>query len=78
MTDKEDSQGGLVKGVVPPFQVPMPYCTKQRFAELSGQDIGIVEAQVDRGYIPSRKIGKHRMVNLARMWVDALNSELND
>jgi hypothetical protein len=58
---------------VPPFQIPLAVVTKQRFAELTGQDIGVVDAQVDRGYLPSIKIGKHRMVNLARLWVDSLN-----
>ncbi len=62
---------------VPPFQIPLALITRQRFSELSGQDIGIVDAQVDRGLLPSVKVGKHRMVNLARLWVDALNQELN-
>ncbi len=68
--DIEDTEQPLPQ--VPPFQIPLAFVTKARFAELTGQAVGIVEAQVDRGLLPSKRIGKHRMVNLARLWVDAL------
>jgi len=70
----EKEQGRVT---VPPFQIPLAVVTKQRFSELTGQDIGVIDAQVDRGLLPSVKVGKHRMVNLARLWVDALNQEVN-
>ena len=74
LEESQDINEVLTSPVCPPFQIPLAYVTKQRFSELSGQKIGIVDAQVDRGYLPSRVIGKHRMINLARLWVDALNA----
>lgn len=70
-TSESSDSNSLVN--VPPFQIPLPYITKQRYSELTGQEIGVVNAQVNRGHIPSRLIGKHRLVNLARMWIDALS-----
>jgi len=72
LDESQDPPEVFQSSVCPPFQIPLAYVTKQRFSELSGQKIGVVDAQVDRGYLPSKVIGKHRMVNLARLWVDAL------
>jgi hypothetical protein len=63
----EDERLGLVTSSVPPPN-PDPYITRQRYAELSGAPIGIVDAWVDRGHIPSKVIGKHRLVNVALLW----------
>lgn len=73
--DIYDQEQGDQKIPVPPFQIPLAFVTKQRFSELTGQDLGIIDAQVDRGLIPSKKIGKHRMVNLAKLWVYALSED---
>ena len=42
-----------------------PVLTKERFAELSGLEVGVVRGMLDRGYLPSVKLGRHRLVNLA-------------
>jgi hypothetical protein len=68
---EEDSDGQDVPPV-PPFQIPIPYITRQRYSELSGVPLGVVDAWVDRGYIPSKIIGRHRLVNIAAMWKDAV------
>jgi hypothetical protein len=60
---------------VPPLQGMVPYMTKQRFSELSGVPLGVVDAWVDRGYIPSRVIGKHRLVNMALLWKGAFDEQ---
>lgn len=77
MQEHQENQEAQAPGIrdnvpVPPFQIPMPYVTKQRFSELSGLDIGVVDAHVDRGYLPSKRIGRHRLINLARLWAEAL------
>lgn len=43
----------------------VPLMEKKRFAELTGFSEGAIEGWVERLYIPSIKIGKHRAVNLA-------------
>lgn len=72
MTCLDDDQG---QGLVPPFQIPLAVCSKKRFAELTGEELGVIEAQVERGYLPSVKIGKRRMVNLAKLWIMALSDD---
>lgn len=49
--------------------------TRERYSELSGVPIGVVDAWVDRGYIPSKIIGKHRLINLALMFRQALEQK---
>ncbi|WP_045223682.1 hypothetical protein [Methyloterricola oryzae] len=60
---------------VPPLQLLVPYMTRQRYAELTGLAPGIVDAQVERGYLPSRIFGKHRLINVAQLWKQALEEE---
>lgn len=43
----------------------VPVMTIERFAELVGLTAKTVEAQVHRGYYPTTKIGKRRMINVA-------------
>lgn len=67
------SEGNEFQAVppLPPLQVLVPYMSKARFAECVGVDIGVVDAWVDRRYIPSRVVGKHRLINVAQMWKQA-------
>lgn len=44
--------------------IAFPVVTKERFAELSGLEVGVVRGMIDRGYLPTVKIGRHRMINL--------------
>lgn len=46
-------------------QVNVPVMEKSKFAELVGVDVGVVNGWIDKGYIPSMKLGKHRLVNIA-------------
>jgi len=71
----EDERPGQAIPGVPPLQIPIAYITRQRYSELSGVPIGIVDAWVDRGQIPSKVIGKHRLVNVALLWKDAFERE---
>lgn len=45
----------------------VPVMNRERFAELSGFDIGVVNAWIDRGYLPSIKIGRYRCINLVKL-----------
>lgn len=49
----------------PSVALVCPVVSKERFAEISGLEVGVVRGMLDRGYLPSVKIGRHRMVNVA-------------
>lgn len=53
------------KATVP---VLVPVMTTSAFAAACGLPVGVVEAQVERGYWPTQKIGKYRFVNIAALW----------
>ena len=42
----------------------VPVMEKNRFSELVGIEIGVVNGWIDKGYLGTIKIGKHRLVNL--------------
>jgi hypothetical protein len=71
----EGEQENQAVPMVPPFQIAVPFVTRERFSELSGVPLGVVDAWVDRAYIPSRLIGRHRLVNVAEMWRQAFEKE---
>lgn len=58
-------------------QVPahVPLMTQERFAELSGLTVDTVYGHIRRGYIPAVKVGKYRMINLALLHTQCLQSE---
>jgi hypothetical protein len=45
-------------------QAQVSILTAERFADLVGLPVGVVEAQLDRRILPVIKIGKRRFVNL--------------
>jgi hypothetical protein len=47
-----------------PSLCPVPLMKKERFSELSGFDTGVIEGWLDKGLIPSVKVGKHRAINV--------------
>jgi excisionase family DNA binding protein len=47
------------------FVVPTPEMTIERYAELVGVSQRVIEAWIKRGYLPTVKIGKRRLVNVA-------------
>lgn len=58
-------------------QVPalVPLMTKERFSELSGLSLDTIEGHLRRGYLPSRKIGRRLMINVALLQVECLDEE---
>jgi hypothetical protein len=53
----------------------VPVMTKLKFSELTCVPEGVVEGWLDRGYVPSLVIGKHRLVNVALMFKQALDQQ---
>lgn len=41
-----------------------PVVTKERFARLSGLTEGVIQGLIEKGHLPSVKIGRHRLINL--------------
>jgi len=50
----------------------VPVMAVERFAELIGLDIGVVRGWIDKGYLPTLKIGRYRLVNVAALSREAL------
>lgn len=55
--------------------IATPVMTQERFAQLSGLTEGQVRGQIEKGHLPSIKIGRVRVVNVAALSQDALNKE---
>lgn len=52
-----------------------PIMTKKMFSQLTGLTEETIRGMVERGHLPTLKIGKHRMVNVALITKEALESE---
>lgn len=63
-----ESQQLLTSVVVPPVSV----MAADRFAELVGVSSEVVRGWIDKGYLPTMKIGRYRLVNLAALQREAL------
>ena len=59
------------------FPVMTPVMTKERFAALVGVEVGVVRGMLDRGHLPSIKIGRHRLINVAALQVVCLEEYCN-
>jgi len=54
---------------------PGPLVTKRLFSQLTGLTEETIRGMIDRGHLPTVKIGKHRMVNVALITKEALEAE---
>lgn len=52
-----------------------PMCTKERFSELTGLGVEVVRGMLERGHLPSVKVGKHRLINMVLL-TDELQKEV--
>ena len=52
-----------------------PIVTKRLFAQLTGLTEETVRGMIERGHLPTLKVGKHRMINVALMTKDAIECE---
>lgn len=55
--------------------IATPVMTQERFAQLSGLTEGQVRGQIEKGHLPSLKLGRVRLVNVAALSQDALYKE---
>jgi excisionase family DNA binding protein len=65
------SVGGQMQGLIGTG----PVVTKRLFSQLTGLTEETIRGMIERGHLPTVKIGKHRMVNVALLTKDALESE---
>lgn len=54
---------------------PVPVMASERFAELVGVSVDVVRGWIDKGYIPTVKIGRYRLINVAVLTRESLLSE---
>tara|TARA_R110002096_G_scaffold355290_2_gene548500 strand:+ start:6551 stop:6799 length:249 start_codon:yes stop_codon:yes gene_type:complete len=52
-----------------------PVMTQERYSQLTGLTEGQVRGQVEKGHLPSLKIGRIRMVNIAALSQQAMDKE---
>lgn len=45
----------------------VPMCTRERFAQFSGLEEGVIRGMCDRGYLPTIKVGRYSMINLVAL-----------
>ena len=45
----------------------VPLCTRERFAQFSGLEEGVIRGMCDRGYLPTVKVGRYSMINLVAL-----------
>lgn len=73
------ANGGVTKimdGQLDLSQLPnVPVMGRERFAELSGIEVGVLNGWIAKGYIPVFEFGKYRLVNLALLTKMALEKE---
>jgi excisionase family DNA binding protein len=53
--------------------ITIPEMTMEQYARFVGVTTGTVEKWVERGYLPSFKLGKYRMVNVMQRMTDCAN-----
>lgn len=49
-----------------------PIMTKARFSEISGLTEETLRGMIERGHLPTLKVGKHRMINVALLTKECL------
>ena len=45
--------------------ISMPLLSRQRFADLIGLPVGVIEKQCERGYWPTVRVGHYSLINVA-------------
>lgn len=60
---------GTPKRVVPML---LPCITKERFADLVGTSPSAVQGWINRGYVPTAKTGKYRLIDLTKLFSECL------
>lgn len=45
----------------------VPVCTRERFAQFSGLEEGVIRGMCDKGYLPTIRLGKYSLINLVAL-----------
>lgn len=53
----------------------VPVCTRERFAQFSGLEEGVIRGLCDRGYLPTVRLGKYSLINLAALLIQCQEQE---
>lgn len=59
----------------PAIQATTPIVTKARFSEMSGLTEETLRGMIERGHLPTLKVGKHRMINVALLTKECLEQD---
>ena len=71
MTDKNE-----VQNIPTVFNCAfVPVVTRERFAQFSGLGEEVVRGMCDRGYLPTVKLGKYSLINLAALFRQCSDNE---
>lgn len=46
------------------MQVFVPVMTKEQFAQATGLSADVIRGQISRGYLPTVKLGRYRLINV--------------
>ncbi|WP_244179785.1 DNA-binding protein [Salinicola salarius] len=65
----------MEKNSAPQVPANVPVMTIERFSELSGLSFDTIKGQLQQGNLPLFKIGRRRMVNVALLTAECLQSE---
>jgi len=59
------------------MSIPMsvPVVTKARFSEMSGLTEETLRGMIERDHLPTLKVGKHRMINVALLTKECLDQD---
>lgn len=62
-----------------PFQsnVIGPIVTKEMFSAATGLRVDQVRGMMSNGYLPTLKVGKHRMINIALLTQECLQEDID-
>ncbi|CAA0100661.1 Uncharacterised protein [BD1-7 clade bacterium] len=55
-----------------------PVVTKQLFSHMTGLTKETIRGMIERGHLPTVKIGKHRMINVALLTKESLEREFEE
>jgi len=55
-----------------------PVVTKRMFSEMSGLTEETIRGMIERGHLPTVKVGKHRMINVALLTKESLDREYEE
>lgn len=61
--------------MMPSNQFISPIVTIEKFSDLSGLTIDTIRALISRGRLPTMKVGRRRMINVALIEKEALNQK---